>query len=410
MSHILIVGGGFAGVWSAASAAKLRRECGATDADLSITVVNAGDDLVIRPRLYESAPHTMRVPLDQVLGPIGVQRLTATVTGIDTVAKTATAVSRDGRSSDISYDRLVLASGSQVVQPKVPGAGHMFDVDTLAGAARLDSHLHRLPERNTSAGQYTVVVVGAGFTGLEIATELTRRLREIADSRATVRVILVEREDEVGPELGEGPRPAIIAALSDLEIETRLNVSVESVNAEGVTLSDRSKIAAATVVWTAGMAASPLTKFIPAERDWIGRLSVDEFLRVTGTSDVYAAGDTSAASATEGRTVMQSCQHAMPLGKFAGHNVAADLLGEPLVPFAPDEYRTCLALGPAGAVVTSGWDRTVLMTGAAGHHLKTTINTEWIYPPVDDREALFAMAGPNGSLPEYTPPESLSVS
>jgi NADH:quinone reductase (non-electrogenic) len=186
MSHVLIVGGGFAGVWSAASAAKLRRECGATDADLSITVVNAGDDLVIRPRLYESAPHTMRVPLDQVLGPIGVQRLTATVTGIDTVAKTATAVSRDGRSSDISYDRLVLASGSQVVQPKVPGAGHMFDVDTLAGAARLDSHLHRLPERNTSAGQYTVVVVGAGFTGLEIATELTRRLREIADSRATV--------------------------------------------------------------------------------------------------------------------------------------------------------------------------------------------------------------------------------
>lgn len=401
MTRVLIIGGGFAGVWSAASAAKLRRECGATDAALSITVVSAGDDLVIRPRLYESDPHKMRISLDKVLGPIGVQRLAATVTGIDTAAKTATTVRRDGSSSDLSYDRLVLASGSQVVQPKLPGAEHMFDVDTLAGASRLDSHLHRLPERTGSPGQYTVVVVGAGFTGLEIATELTRRLREIAATRGAVRVVLVEREGEVGPELGANPRPAITAALSDLGIETYLNVSLDSVRRGGVILSDGTEIDADTVVWTAGMAASPLTKFIPAERDSIGRLRVDEYLRVRGTSDVYAAGDTSAAVATEGRTVMQSCQYAVPLGKFAGHNVAADVLGEPLVPFAPAEYQTCLALGPAGAVVTSGWERAVLMTGSAGQHLKTTINTEWIYPPVGDGEALLAMAGPNGALPEY---------
>jgi NADH dehydrogenase len=153
------------------------------------------------------------------------------------------------------------------------------------------------------------------------------------------------------------------------------------------------------------MAASPLTKFIPAERDQLGRLRVDQYLRVIGVSDVYAAGDTCAAMAAEGKTVMQSCQYATPLGKFAGHNVAAGLLGRPLVAFAPDDYQTCLALGPAGAVVTSGWDRTVMMTGSDGQHLKNTINTEWIYPPVGNGEALLAAAGPNGTLPRYTPPK-----
>ncbi|MDQ0925613.1 NADH dehydrogenase [Pseudarthrobacter sp. W1I19] len=403
MAKVLIIGGGFAGVWSAASAAKLRRECGVSDSDLDITVVSAGDDLVIRPRLYESDPHKMRIPLDSVLGPIGVQRLAATVTAIDTAAKAVTAVTQDGRSSELSYDRLVLASGSQVVQPKLPGSEHMFDIDTLAGASRLDSHLHRLPERSGSAGQYTAVVIGAGFTGLEIATELTMRLREIAGPHGTLRVVLVEREAEVGPELGINPRPAIKEALTDLGIETRLRVSLDAVRRGSVSLSDGTEIATDTVVWTAGMAASPLTKFIPAERDRIGRLHVDEYLRVKGVSDVYAAGDTSAAIATEGRTVMQSCQHATPLGKFAGHNVAADLLGKPLEPFAPDDYVTCLALGPAGAVVTSGWERNVLMTGSGGRDLKTLITNEWIYPPANDGEALLAAAGPNGAWPEYSP-------
>lgn len=405
MSNILIVGGGFAGVWAAASAAKLRHEYPSHETDLNITMLSAGDDLVIRPRLYEADPHTMRVPLDSVLGPIGVQRLAATVTSIDTTAHTATAVTRDGRSSDITYDRLVLASGSQVVQPRLPGAQYLFDVDTLGGAARLDSHLHRLPQRPPGPARYTVVVIGAGFTGLEIATELTGRLARIAASQDAVRVVLVERESTVGPELGAGPRPAITAALSELGIDIHLNASLESVTPTGVALSDGTTIDADTVVWTAGMAASSLTKFIPADRDWMGRLTVDEYLRVHGASDVYAAGDTAAAVATEDHTVTQSCQFAVPLGKFAGHNVAAELLGAPLVPFAPDDYRTCLALGPAGAVVTMGWERTVVMTGNVGQHLKTTINTEWIYPPTNDREALFAMAGPNGALPEYTSPQ-----
>ncbi|MCR6489593.1 FAD-dependent oxidoreductase [Amycolatopsis sp. OK19-0408] len=405
MSNILIVGGGFAGVWSAASAAKLRRAHGLSEPDLRITVVTAGDDLVIRPRLYEADADRMRVPLDRVLGPIGVRRVAGTVTGIDTATRAVTAIRRDGTTAELPYDRLVLASGSQVVRPKVPGAEHLFDIDTLAGAATLEAHLRRLPERPAEAGRYTAVVVGAGFTGLEIATELIGRLGDIAPADR-IRVVLVERLEEVGPELGPGPRPAIEKALADLGVEVRLGVSVAEVTRDEVRLSDGSVIPAATVVWTAGMTASPLTAAIPGAKDRLGRLDVDEHLRVRGLPEVFAAGDTAAAvSPAEGRVVMQSCQHAVPQGKFAGHNVAADLLGEALVTFQPMPYVTCLALGPAGAVVTAGWDREVQMTEQQAKYLKTTINTEWIYPPVDDPAALLEQAGPKAEFPEYRPEE-----
>ncbi|MGP4017511.1 NAD(P)/FAD-dependent oxidoreductase [Saccharopolyspora sp. 5N708] len=410
MSRVLILGGGFAGVWSAASAAKLRQERGLSENDLQITVISAGDDLVIRPRLYEADPDRMRVSLDRVLGPIGVRRIAGTVTGIDTGARTVTAIRRDGTTTELGYDRLVLASGSQVVRPRFPGAEHLFDIDTLASAATLEAHLRRLPEREAERGRYTAVVVGAGFTGLEIATELVGRLGELAPPEQ-VRVVLVERLDAVGPELGEGPRPAIEKALADLGVEVRLGVSVEEIARDAVQLSDGTLVPAATVVWTAGMTASPLTASIPAEKDRLGRLDVDEYLRVRGLPDVYAAGDTAAAvSPAEGRVVMQSCQHAVPQGKFAGHNVAADLLDEELVRFEPAPYVTCLALGPAGAVVTSGWDREVQMTEQMAKDLKHTINEQWIYPPVDDPTALLSQAGPQAEWPDYQSVETLAAS
>ena len=401
MADILIIGGGFAGVWCAASAVRLRRASGVSEDDLRITLVSSGDDMVIRPRLYEPAPHLMRVPLDGVLGPIGVRRLAATVTDIDADTRVVTAVERDGALTSLSYDRLVLASGSQVLRPALPGAEGLFNIDTMAGAAALDAHVTRLPERPLAAGRDTAVVVGAGFTGIEVATELAGRLREAAGPDA--RVVLVEREGVVGPELGNGPRPVILAALEEVGVELRLGVSLAAVSSEGATLSDGSTIASDTVIWTVGMTASPLALLINGKHDELGRLRVDAYLRVEGVPEVFAAGDTAAAQATEGRVVMQSCQHALPQGKFVGHNVAADLLGQPLVAFEPVPYVTCLDLGPAGSVVTSGWDRSVLMSGSAGKALKRTINAEWIYPPVDDADALLAAAGPNPEWPEYNP-------
>lgn len=395
MKDVLVIGGGFAGVWSAAGAVRAARAAGAGD-ELRVTLVDGGDDMVIRPRLYEDAPEGMRVALDRVLGPIGVRRVTATVTGIDAEAHTVRALARTGEELDLSYDRLVLATGSRLIRPDFPGAQDIFDVDTLPAAAALDNHLRRLPGQAPSQGRYTAVVVGAGFTGVELATALAERLQAIARAQGAAedaRVVLVDLADVVGPELGPGPRPVIVDAIDELKIERRLGRTVTSATRRDITLSDGEVIPAATVVWTAGMAASPLTAQIPGERDRLGRLSVDEYLRVVGVPDVYAAGDTALAAADDGRTTTQSCQHALPMGKFAGHNVAADLLGTALLPFTPDPYVTCLDLGPAGAVYTEGWDRRVALTGPEAKTLKKKINEVWIYPPTDDAEQLLDQAG-----------------
>ncbi|MFD0487977.1 NADH dehydrogenase [Saccharopolyspora erythraea NRRL 2338] len=395
MSNILVVGGGFAGVWSAAAAVRLRRVVGAGESELSVTLVSAGDDLVIRPRLYQAEPERMRVSLDRVLGPVGVDRVAATATGIDTGRRRVTAVRRDGRSTELAYDRLVLATGSHLVRPDLPGAEHLHDVDTLPAAAALDAHLHRLPDLPDGPGRFTAVVVGAGFTGLEIATELVDRLRAVAEPHGAageVRVVLVERADVVGPDLGPGPRPVVLDALSALGVEQRLGATVRGVERDRVRLSDGSVLDARTVVWTAGVRASPLTADVPAPRDGLGRLEVDPYLRVAGVPEVYAAGDTAAAQAEDGHQVMQSCQHAGPLGRFAGHNVAADLLGLPQEPFAPDPYVTCLDLGSAGAVFTTGWRRTVTSAHHAAKQRKRTVNEVWIHPPADDAEELLRRA------------------
>lgn len=402
MSDVLIIGGGFAGVWAAAAAVRARRRAGAPEEAVRVTLVAPGDDLVIRPRLYEADPERMRVALDRVLGPIGVRRIAATVTGIDTDGRTVTALGRDGSPLELSYDRLVLAAGSRVLTPPVQGAEHLFDVDTMPAAARLASHIGRLADRPDGAERFTAVVVGGGFTGIEIVTELPARLREVAGGEP-VRVVLVERADAVGPELGPGPRPEILAALEHAGVEVALGTSLASLDDASATLSDGTVIPTRTVVWTAGMRASALTELVPGPRDALGRLEVDEHFRVAGVDGVYAAGDTAAATLEDGHVVMQSCQHAVPQGKFAGANVAADLLGLPRVPFAPDPYVTCLDLGPYGAVLTLGWDREVAQTGAEAKKTKQTVNSEWIYPPVDDALAILELADhrttwPTGSV------------
>jgi NADH dehydrogenase len=108
---------------------------------------------------------------------------------------------------------------------------------------------------------------------------------------------------------------------------------------------------------------------------------------------VYAAGDTAHALAEDGHTTTQSCQHAQPMGTFAGHNVAAELFGNDLLAFTPDPCGTCLDLGPAGAVRTNGWDGEIVATGDEAKAVKRNVNALWIYPPLDDAEKNLAQAG-----------------
>jgi NADH dehydrogenase len=413
MRHILIIGGGFGGVWAAAAAVRQRRVHGIPASQLRVTLVDAGDDLVIRPRLYETDPARMRIPLDRILGPIGVHRVAATVTSIDAAAQRVSVLERPGRPAQLPYDRLVLASGSRLVPPRLPGAQHLFNVDTLPAAATLHRHLHRLTDQPDTDGRFTAVVVGAGFTGLELACELTERLRAVAApvrAAAQVRVVLVERGTTIGRQLGDGARPHIQRALDELGIQVHVGAALTAATPAAVQLSDGTTIPTRTTVWTAGMTASPLTAHIPSTRDHLGRLHVDDFLQVTGVPDVYAAGDTAAAHAEHGHPVTQSCQHAIPLGQTAGRNAAADLLALPPIPFTPAPYVTCLDLGPAGAVYTTGFDRTVRLTGPAAKAIKRTINTTLIYPPVDDAHTILNHADPTTRpIPTGPPPTAATA-
>ena len=363
MAHIVIIGGGFAGVWGAAGAALARG-----DADLRITLIAPNEHLVLRPRLYEPEPDLAKVELGRVLEPIGVGHLRAWVSTIDTQRRVVVA---DGE--EIGYDRLVLAAGSTLVRPEnLPGAERLFDIDTLDGARRLTDHLRG---RQT----YSAVVVGAGFVGLEAATALAARGR----------VLLVDRSDVVGDQLGPGPREAIEAALDELGIERRLETTVTEVGDGYAVLSDGARVEADVVVWSVGLRASELTRQISDNLDHLGRVPADQYLRAL--PEVFVAGDVAAAAFDAEHTVMQACQHATPLGKVAGYNAAADLLGMPLREFTPAPYVTCLDLGAAGAIFTRGWDRKVLATGAAGKEIKRKIN-QHIHPPVDDRAKILAAA------------------
>ncbi|MBR0870248.1 NAD(P)/FAD-dependent oxidoreductase [Bradyrhizobium tropiciagri] len=394
--RLVIIGAGFAGMYAALSAARLRDIKGVSPEDLEIALVSPEPTLVVRPRLYEPKPETLTAPLLDVFNAIDVVYVQGSAEAVDTKARTVQIVTNKDARKTLPYDRLVVASGSRLFRPNVPGlAEHGFSVDSLQDAIALDKHLHGLAKQPQSAARDTVVVAGGGFTGIEAATELPSRLREILGKDAKPRVIIVDRNAAIAPDMGEGPRPVIQEAMRKLGVEGRFGAGVSEVSKSGVTLSTGEHIEAATVVWAAGMRAAPLTAQIPAERDNFGRLLVDRDLRVPGVADVFATGDAARAACDDaGNYALMSCQHATRMGAFAGNNAAAELLGVPTRPYHQKGYVTCLDLGEAGALFTRGWEREVTMVGDVAKKTKKEINTVWIYPPQAERAAALASADP----------------
>jgi NADH dehydrogenase len=398
VKRILVLGSGFAGLWSAIGAARKLDEIGCDPEAVQVTLVNRDGFHSIRVRNYEADLTSVRVPLDDVLGPIGVRRVEGEIAGVDLRGQSV-AVTTAGGPSTLPYDRLVVALGSQLLRPDAAGvAEHAFDVDTYNSAARLNAHLQTLTDRQESPGLFTVVVVGAGLTGIEAATGMPDRLRAIL-SRSHVnrsfRVILADHSPHVGSDMGESARPVIEEALTALGIERRLGVEVVSISPEGVTLKSGERIAAATVVWCAGMRANSLTRLFPVEHDRFGRMPVDEFMRVKDVKNVFAAGDVASAMMDDCHASVMSCQHGRPMGRFAGHNVVCDLFDLPMLPLQIPWYVTVLDLGSWGAVYTEGWDRHLVAKGAAAKKTKQLINCQRIYPPLTgNRQEILAAAAP----------------
>lgn len=310
--RILIIGAGFGGLWSALSAVLALENAGKRNA-AEIVLIAPEPALHIRPRFYETDLSDVTPSIKEVLDTVGVQYIQGIVTHIDTNAHSVT---YNGDSS-ISYTRLILATGSKVVMPTAVSGleKHAFVVDDYKGALALEKHLKSLSSLPDSPARNTVVVAGGGFTGIEAATELPGRLAQLL-GKGVAKVVIIERNKEVGPDLGPGPRPVILEALKELGITSYTGDGVASIDADKVTTESGRCIETKTVIWTAGVRASSLTEQIHgAERDANNRLVVDANLKVLGVADVYATGDTAhALTDGEGHAALMSCQHAVIMG------------------------------------------------------------------------------------------------
>lgn len=403
MKSIVVIGGGFAGLWSAAGAARKLDELNISAGEVKITLIDQNDFHSIRVRNYEHDLEVSVIPFSKVLDPIKVEHLKGKVVGLD-LAQQTVQVSTGLGTQKVAYDKLVYALGSRLQRPPIPGlTDYSFDVDTYHGAKRLEQHIESLPSPSRGSEKYTVLVVGAGLTGIELACELPGRLAKLKDQAKgsePIRVILADSSPVIGSDMGSQAQAVIGEALESLGVETRTGVAITKVDASGVTLANGEKIPAATVIWCAGMRASDLGELLPVEKDRMGRIAVDEFMRVKGLDNVFAAGDAAWSMLDETHTSVMSCQHGRPMGRYAGHNVAADILGKALLPLHIDWYTTILDLGPWGAVYTMGWDRQVIATRDTAKQTKRTINGQRIYPPLNgNRAEILAAAAPEIQAP-----------
>ena len=392
--QILIIGAGFGGMWTALSATRLLDIHGHNQVEVTVLAPQA--ELRIRPRFYEPEAHRLVAPIGELLDAVGVTFIKGAAETIDVQQKHVVYTDAAGVRQIHHYDKLVLATGSGLALPDTQGvAQYAFDVDQIEQAIRLENHLKSLAELPPSRGRNTVVVAGGGFTGIETATEMPARLRAILGEHVDMEVIIVDRGEKVGASLGAEISQSIAEASDELGVTWRLKSSVVAVDEQGVTLGDGQRIEANTVIWTTGVRASSLTAQIPGERDGLGRLHVDAHLQVIGQQDIFATGDVAYAATDDlGNHALMTCQHAIVLGRHAGNNVAAQILGVAPVAYSQPKYVTCLDLGGWGAVYTEGWDRQVKLTRQEGKSLKTQINTVWIYPPAADRDVAWAAADP----------------
>jgi NADH dehydrogenase len=380
--QIVVVGGGFAGFWACLAA----RRAGAEQ--VAVTLVSRDPVLQVRPRLYEADPASLGLDLLPLLATAGVSFVAGDAVALDCARNTVGLAS----GGELRYGRLVVATGSVLRRPPIPGADEAYTIDTQGDAIAFDT---RLAEVVRQKARPVIVVVGAGFTGIELALELRDRvmIHGGGERAEGLRIVLVDRAGAVGPELGAGPRPAIEAALAEARVELRLGANIAALGANRLTFSDGTAIEADAVVLTTGMTAAGFARLVPGERDELGRIIVDRSLRASSAREIFVAGDAAAADIGDGHHTLQSCQHALQLGRFAGENAARDLVGLPPVPYVQLAYVTCLDLGRSGAVLTRGFDRTVAATGAEAKARKQRINTEVIYPPAGaSREELLALS------------------
>jgi NADH dehydrogenase len=388
MQSLVIIGGGFAGFWTAVSAARQSRTL-ARRSDLNIILLSLNEYLSIRPRFYENRFDDMRVLMKKYFEPLGIDLRIGKTVGIDTDQRTVLSVDSEGKEANLSYDGLVLASGSRVKRPGIPGFDHTLNVDTFDNAIALERHLQKLSSSGfPSSSSRTFVVVGASFTGIEVVTKLLERLRSLAPDENRFNLVLSDHSFTIAPGYSMEGREIIRQDLERNGVRLLLGEEVAAIDHDRIFFKSGQSLQTMTVIWCGGLEASPLTGEFGGVRDALGRLPVDRFLRIEGHGVHFAAGDVARAYVDEENLSVMSCQHAVPQGKLAGHNAVNALFDKDLVAYLQPDYRTCLDLGPGNALLTSGWERTPRGSGKDAKAVKEEIVTQWIVPDPDFKETL----------------------
>jgi NADH:quinone reductase (non-electrogenic) len=355
MPRVVIVGGGFGGLNAARAFA---------NTDVSVTLLDRHNYHLFQPLLYQVA--TASLSPGDVASPIrwilrhqkNVEVLLANVQSIDPAGNR---VLIDGDQS-VSYDYLVLASGAAHAY-----FGHPEWADRAPGLKTLDDALEmrrrvlrafEAAEREPDAGRQrrllTFVIVGAGPTGVELAGALSEIARQSLrkDFRRihpeSARVVLVEGGPFVLGPFSEPLRAAARRSLERLGVEVRTGSVVTGIDEDGVTVGSE-RISAGTVLWAAGVAASPIAQSLGVPLDRAGRVTPEPTLVLTAHPNIFVAGDI-CVFVENGKPLPGVAQVAMQQGTCAAKNILRAIAGQPLQPFRYKNYGIMATIGRGSAV------------------------------------------------------------
>lgn len=360
--HVVIVGAGFGGLEAARNLAS---------APVRITMIDRRNHHLFQPLLYQVA--TASLPTSEIAWPIrfllrgykNVTTLLGTVTGVDRQNKQ---VLLEGERL-IGFDTLILATGARHAyfghdewEPYAPG------VKTLEDATRIRRRILSAFEQAEwemdparRAEWLTFVIIGAGPTGVELAGTIAELAHDTLrgdfrniDTRSA-RVILVEAGPRILAGFTEGLSAYAERALNRLGVEVRLGQPVSECRAEGIELGG-TFLPARTVLWAAGVAASPAAEWLEVPADRAGRVRVEPDLTALGDPDIFVIGDTAFVASADGKPVPGVAPAAKQQGRYVADLIKARLQGRPLPP--PFAYRNAgnlATIGKRAAIVDFGW-------------------------------------------------------
>ena len=356
-TRVLILGGGFAGVYTALHLERLWRR----SRDVEVTLVSRDNYFLMSPLLFEAGsgvlePRHAVNPIRPLLR--STRFVEAEIQSIDLERKSVAARLPDGGEPfDLPFDHLVLALGGVTNTRLVPGSERALTFKTLGDAILLRNQVIRLfesadVEKDAARKQamLTFVVVGGGLVGVELIGELTTFIKNVAalykhvDERE-VRFEMIEAGPRIAPEFDDALAEYAAGVLKQRGVNIRTNTKVKAIHDDSVELPDGQRIVAETIVMATGVTPNPLVTSLPIEKDHKGRAITEPTMRAKGRTDLWALGDCASIPDPSGKPYPLLAQHALREARQLAHNITAAIRGAPLKPFVYSSKGTLAALG-----------------------------------------------------------------